>query len=63
MKATFLVEIETGSDTDFLTIAADMKEDLLLSGFDVTSCKPWQRDALQNALPTQLPPEVQPPSM
>ena len=62
MKATFLVEIETGADTNFLQVAEDMKEELLLAGFDVLSSKPWQRDALALTQLPQQPPPLQQPS-
>ena len=53
MKATFLCELEVGSDTDLLSIAEDLSS-FINSGFDyeALSCKPWSRPTLGTTAPT-----------
>ena len=43
MKATFLVDLDTGDDTDFEGISSDIKDSLYESGFAVLNVKPWAR--------------------
>lgn len=43
MKATFLVEVDVGSDTNLLGIAEELQDVLFSSPFEVLSVKPWQR--------------------
>lgn len=60
MKATFLVELEVGDDTDFHAIAHEIHEDLLDANHAVSSVKPWARNATKNLLPVQQAPTVAP---
>lgn len=46
MTAAFIVQLDTGSDTDFLGIADDIKEAVETKGFTVLECKPWSRQSL-----------------
>lgn len=50
MTATFLLNIDTGSDIDFIGNADDIKEAVETKGFTVFSCKPWQRQALSGGV-------------
>lgn len=61
MKATFLTELQTDGDTDLLGIATDLK-DVLDAHFEynVTSVKPWHRDALNNASGVAFAPPAAP---
>ena len=66
MTITFLVAINTDdvNPTTLLDLASDIEEDLLRSGMDVESVKPWQRPCLGLQLPEaqqQLTPNPQPP--
>lgn len=49
MRATFLLTLETGDDTDLPGIAEEVQH-YVEDRFDVLSCHPW-------AHPTQLSPE------
>lgn len=67
MTITFLVAINTDdvSPTNLIDLASDIEEDLLRSGMDVESVKPWQRPSLGLQLPAaqqQLVPNPQPPA-
>lgn len=46
MIAAFIVQLDTGSDTDLLGIADDIRDACEKEGFLVKECKPWQREAL-----------------
>lgn len=67
MTTTFLVaiNIDDVSPTALIDLATDIEEDLLRSGMDVESVKPWQRPSLGLQLPEaqqQLVPNPQPPA-
>lgn len=67
MTITFLVAINTDdvSPTTLIDLASDIEEDLLRSGMDVESVKPWQRPSLGLQLPEAqqtLVPNPQPPA-
>lgn len=55
MTRTFLVAINVESSFDLTEEALDIQEELLNSGFDVISVKPWASTAL-SVKPTELPP-------
>lgn len=58
MKVTYLVEIETESDTDILGIGVELKETLDQHfEFHTLEVKPWKRDAITASLPLGTPPE------
>ena len=65
MTITFLVALNTDdvSPTTLIDLASDIEEDLIRSGMDVESVKPWQRPSLGLQLPEgqQLNPNPQPP--
>lgn len=50
MTATFLVQLDTGSDTDFLGLADEIKDALEQNGATVLSCKPWSRQSLSGGV-------------
>jgi hypothetical protein len=59
MTATFLVAIDVDEDADLAGFAEQISEELTDSGYDVISCRPWDRAAM--AMPQQAvanPPEV-----
>jgi len=67
MTITFLVAINTDdvSPTTLADLASDIEEDLLRSGMDVESVKPWQRPSLGLQMPMEqqtLTPNPQPPA-
>jgi len=66
MTITFLVALNTDdvSPTTLADLASDIEEDLLRSGMDVESVKPWQRPSLGLQMPMgeqSLVPNPQPP--
>jgi hypothetical protein len=67
MTITFLVAINTDdvSPTTLEALAGDIEEDLIRSGMDVDSVKPWQRSSLGLQMPMDqqtLAPNPQPPA-
>ena len=63
MRPTFLIEIDT-DDTDLVSLASEMQDALLDSGFNVTSAKPWARPSSKpsSGLPSQAPGSAQLPN-
>lgn len=63
MPRTYLVELQDSLE-DPLTVAADIEEELLASGFDVNSVKPWaaQDTKAQPFAPVMPALPLQPPS-
>lgn len=57
MTRTFLVAIEVGSETDFVTLSQDIMNELQ-GEFDVKSVKHWAGKET-GALPTLIPPRTQ----
>ncbi len=51
MTATFLVAIDVEEGADLAGFAEQVSEELTDSGYDVVSCRPWDRAAL--AMPQQ----------
>ena len=62
MTATFLCTIDTGSDTDFLGIADEIREACESKGLNVKEVKPWQRKAVTDMKPVFRPPQNFPPN-
>lgn len=67
MTITFLVAINTDdvNPTTLIDLASDIEEDLIRSGMDVESVKPWQRPSLGFQMPMEqqsLIPNPQPPA-
>lgn len=59
MTRTFLLDLNVGSDTDFLAIAEELKTLVEThSDFEVLSSKPWSGKTT-GALPTLIPPATQ----
>lgn len=54
MTPTFLISIDTGSDTDLLTVAQEI-HDALDDSFSVISVKPWQQATTTLATPILSP--------
>ena len=63
MKATILVTIDTGDDSDLLSICDEIREAVENhTNVEVSSVKPWHRDTLLPVAPLlQQPPPLQPP--
>jgi hypothetical protein len=57
MTSTFLLSIDHGSDTDLLSIAAELSDAAEHAGFDVLSCKPWFAPSTLEATPPTPPDE------
>lgn len=57
MTRTFLVALDTGTDTDLIGIAQDIFDELD-GAFQVSSVKPWSGKET-GALPTLIPPSPQ----
>jgi hypothetical protein len=57
MTRTFLVALDTGSETDLFAIAQDIMDELD-GAFSVSSVKPWSGKET-GALPTLIPPTPQ----
>lgn len=56
MTAAFIIELDTGSDTDLIGIAEDLAQVVDgQEGFVVISCKPWAHPTLATG---QTPPVV-----
>ena len=43
MKATFLVDVDTGDDTDLPSVSRDIESTLVEGGISVLEVKPWAR--------------------
>ena len=41
MTKAFIVNLNTGSDTDYVTMSEEIQDELTKSGFAVISVKPW----------------------
>lgn len=64
MTRAFIVNLDTGSDTDFNTIAEEINEDLISAGHNVLSVAPWQSpNDPTTQTQTLNPPPLTPPSL
>lgn len=63
MNAAFILHLDVGSDTDFLSIAEDIMDAAEAAGLAPIECKPWAREATQT-LPSTMslgtPPPISP---
>ena len=66
MKATFLIDLDVETDTDFLGVAEDLK-DFINTNFPYAclAARPWHREAitLLGGTPLQTPGGAQPPNI
>ncbi len=60
MTKAFIVNLDTGSDTDFATIAEEINDTLTKDGMIVVSVAPWQTQATEVAASPLAPPPPPP---
>lgn len=67
MTSAFILNIDVGSDTDLLSIAAEITDACEHEGMSVVSCKPWAHPSLSTtsilppttlSAPAPTPPDV-----
>jgi hypothetical protein len=53
MTSAFIVNLDVGSDTDFITLSQEIHEALDKTGMEVVSVQPWKRNL--EVTPPDLP--------
>lgn len=62
MTKAFIINLNTGSDTDFATMAEEIQDELTKTGFDVISVQPWSSpEAKTSVMPNPAQQLIQPP--
>lgn len=58
MTKAFILTLDTGSDTDFITLSSEISDALVKEGMHVIEVKPWSSPVAKTTLPVlPIPPD------